>query len=81
MVTVWIVIEINNERVKSTSAWVNQLATSVIVVGGLSPAVSLYYGLQNFRPNGATLVAIALAFLVGATLHFLARAMLGALKP
>ena len=77
----WVVNEIDNERVKSTSAWLNQLATSVIVVGGLTPAFSLYYGLQNFRPNSATLVAIAYAFLVGVMLHFLAREMLGALKP
>lgn len=73
--------EVDNERVKSTSAWFNQLATSVIVVGGLTPAFSLYYGLQNFRLDSGTLTAIAYAFLVGLMLHVLAREMLGALKP
>ena len=73
--------EIDNERVKSTSAWLNQLATSVIVVGVLTPTVSLYYGLQNFRPDSGTLTAIAYAFLVGVMLHVIAREMLGALKP
>jgi len=34
--------EIFNERVKSTSAWLNQLATAIIVVGGLTPAAGLY---------------------------------------
>ena len=73
--------EIDNERVKSTSAWLNQLATGVMVVGVLTPAFSLYYGLQNFRLESGTLAAIAYAFLVGLMLHVLAREMLGALKP
>jgi len=73
--------EIDNERVKSTSAWFNQLATGVIVVGVLTPAFGLYYGVQNVRPDSTTLAAIAYAVLVGAMLHLLAREMLGALKP
>lgn len=73
--------EIDNERVKSTSAWLNQMATSVVVVGGLTPAFGLYYGLQNFRPDSGTLVAIAYAILIGVMVHLLAREMLGALKP
>ena len=73
--------EIDNERLKSTSAWLNQLATGIIAVGVLTPTFSLYYGVQNFRPNSATLTAIAYAFLVGVMLHVLAREMLGDLKP
>jgi hypothetical protein len=72
--------EIDNERVKSTSAWCNQLATSVIVVGGLTPSVSLFYGLQSFRAEAPTLAAIAYAFLIGVMLHLLALEMLEALE-
>jgi hypothetical protein len=72
--------EIFNERVKSTSAWLNQLATAVIVVGGLTPAAGLYYGLYSLRPSSGTILAIAYAFVVGAALHFFARDMLGNLK-
>jgi hypothetical protein len=72
--------EIYNERVKSTSAWLNQLATAVIVVGGLTPTIGLYYGVYNLRPDGLTILAIAYAFLIGVTLHFLARDALGRLR-
>lgn len=72
--------EIFNEPVKSTSAWLNQLATAVIVVGGLTPTVSLYYGLYNLRSDSLTIFAIAYAFVIGATLHFLARDALGRLR-
>ena len=72
--------EVFNERIKSTSAWLNQLATGVIVVGGLTPAAGLYYGLYNLRPGSATNAAIAFALAVGAMLHVAARDILGALK-
>lgn len=72
--------EIFNERMKSTSAWLNQLATGVIVVGGLTPAVGLYYGLYNSRPGSGTNAAIAFALAAGAMLHVAARDILGMLK-
>jgi hypothetical protein len=72
--------EVFNERIKSTSAWLNQLATGVIVVGGLTPAAGLHYGLYNLRPGSATNAAIAFALAVGAMLHAAARDILGALK-
>lgn len=72
--------EIFNERVKSTSAWLNQLATAVVVVGCLTPAAGLYYGLYNLRPDGSTVSAIAYALTAGAMLHVAARDMLGILR-
>ena len=72
--------EIFNERVKSTSAWLNQLATAVIAVGVLTPTVSLYFGLHNLRPINGSIFAITYAFLVGVTLHLFSRDMLGRLK-
>ena len=66
---------------KSTSAWLNQLATGVIVVGVLTPALAYIMGYKTFVRIARTLAAIAYAFLVGAMLHLLAREMLGALKP
>lgn len=70
-----------NEQVKSTSAWLNQLGTAVIAVGGLTPTVGLYLGLYNPRPSSVTIFAIQYAFLVGLTLHLFARDMLERLKP
>jgi len=72
--------EIHNERIKSTSAWLNQLATGVIVVGGLTPAAGLYYGLYNLRPGSATNGAIAFALTAGMMLHGAARDILGMLR-
>jgi hypothetical protein len=72
--------EIFNERVKSTSAWLNQLATAVVVVGALTPAAGLYYGLYSLRPDGSTLSAIVYACTTGAMLHLSARDMLGLLR-
>ena len=73
--------EIFNEQVKSTSAWLSQLATAIIVVGGLTPAVGVYYGLYNLRPNSGSAFAITYAFTLGLALHFCARDMLERLKP
>ena len=72
--------EIFNERVKSTSAWLNQLATGVIVVGGLTPAAGLYYGLYNLRAGSGTNAAIAFALAAGMMLHVAARDVLGMLR-
>jgi zinc transporter ZupT len=72
--------EIFNERVRSTSAWMNQLATAVVVAGGLTPAAGLYYGLYSLRADGSTVSAIAYACTAGAMLHLTARDMLGLLR-
>lgn len=72
--------EVFNERVKSTSAWLNQLATGAIVVGGLTPAAGLYYGVYNLRPGGGTNAAIAFALATGVMLHVAARDILGMLR-
>ena len=72
--------EIFNERIKSTSAWLNQLATGVVVVGGLTPAAGLYYGLYNLRPGSGTNAAIAFALAAGMMLHVAARDILGRLQ-
>jgi hypothetical protein len=72
--------EIFNEQVKSTSTWLNQLATSVVVVGGLTPAAGLYYGLYNLRPDSATIAAIAYAGVMGVMLHLAARDTLRLLR-
>jgi len=72
--------EIFNERIKSTSAWLNQLATGVVVVGGLTPAAGLYYGLYNLHPGGGTNAAIAFALAAGMMLHIAARDILGLLR-
>ena len=72
--------EIFNERIKSTSAWLNQLATGVIVVGGLTPAAGLYYGLYNLRPGSDASAAIVFALAAGLALHVAARDILGMLK-
>lgn len=72
--------EIFNERVKSTSAWLNQLATGVIIVGGLTPAAGLYYGLYNLRPGSGTNAAIAFALATGVMLHVAARDLLEMLR-
>jgi len=73
--------QIHNEQVKSASAWLNQLGTAVIAVGGLTPTVGLYLGLYNLRPSSLTIFAIQYAFLVGLTLHLFARDMLERFKP
>jgi hypothetical protein len=72
--------EIFNEQVKLTCAWLNQLATAVVVVGGLTPAAGLYYGLYNLRPGGGTTAAIAYAVAAGLMLHMAARDTLGLLR-
>jgi hypothetical protein len=72
--------EIFNERVKSTSAWLNQLATGVVVVGGLTPAAGLYYGLYGLRADAGTIVTIAYAIATGVMLHAVARGTLGRLR-
>jgi len=72
--------EIFNERIKSTSAWLNQLATGVVVVGGLTPAAGLYYGLYNLRPGSGMNAAIAFALAAGMMLHVAARDILGRLQ-
>ena len=72
--------EIFNERIKSTSAWLNQLATGVVVVGGVTPAAGLYYGLHNLRPGSGTNAAIAFALAAGMMLHVAARDILGMLR-
>lgn len=72
--------EIFNERVKSTSAWLNQLATAVVVVGGLTPAAGLYYGVYSLRADTATIVTIAYALAAGVMLHVVARKSLGRLR-
>ena len=72
--------EIYNEQVKSTSAWLNQLATGVIVVGGLTPAAGLYYGLYNLRPGSSINAAIVFALAAGMMLHVAARDILGMLR-
>lgn len=72
--------EIFNEQIKSTSAWLNQLATGVVVVGGPTPAAGLYYGLYNLRADGATFAAIAYAIATGVMLHSVARDTLGRLR-
>jgi zinc transporter ZupT len=72
--------EIFNEQVKSTCAWLNQLATGVIVVGGLTPAAGLYYGLYNLRPGSETNAAIAFALAAGGMLRVAARDILGMLR-
>ena len=72
--------EIFNEGIKSTSAWLNQLATGVVVVGGLTPAAGLYYGLYNLRPGSGTNAAIAFALAAGMMLHVAARDILRRLQ-
>ena len=72
--------EIFNERIKSTSAWLNQLATAVVVVGGLTPAAGLYYGLYSLRADAGTVVAIVYAIVAGVMLHIAARDMLERLR-
>jgi len=72
--------EIFNERLRSTSAWLNQLATAVMVVGALTPAAGLYYGLYSLRPDGSAAIAIGYSFAVSGALHAYARDILGSLQ-
>ena len=72
--------EIFNERLKSTSAWLNQLATAIMVVGALTPAAGLYYGLYNLRPDGSVSIAVGYSIAVSGALHAYARDILESLK-
>ena len=72
--------EIFNEQVKSTCAWLNQLATGVIVVGALTPLAGIYYGLYGLRAEPATFVAIVYALLTGVMLHRISRDTLQRLR-
>ena len=54
--------------------------SSVVVVGGLTPAAGLYYGLYNLRPDSTTTAAIAYAVAAGVMLHVAARDTLAMLR-
>ena len=69
---------IHNERTKLTATYLNSLAVATTAVGGVAPFVAIF-------TNGlSTLKALALGIgwlLASVSLHWIARRILGALKP
>ena len=68
-------------RATLTAAWLNSIAAGVFVTGGVAPLVAALYGVQGPAQAGpAALALYTLAWLfVSASLHLIARAVLGKL--
>lgn len=71
------------ERIKLSATFFNTLASGCVLAGIVIPAASILAGLT---PNGAPVTGARLVFsagiwlLTGATLHFFARRLLGAIS-
>ncbi|TXM66295.1 hypothetical protein FV226_23765 [Methylobacterium sp. WL12] len=68
---------IHNERTKLSATWLNSIAAAAVAVGGIAPSIAAVTGtLSPLLAAGLVLFW----FLVGAGLHFTARAILGRLR-
>lgn len=68
---------VHNERIKLSATWLNGLATAAVAVGSIAPSIAAVTGATS------PILAAGLALfwlLIGAGLHFTARALLGRLR-
>lgn len=73
---------IHNERVKYLATWLNGIATAAVAAGVISPLVAITYGFASGPADlRILLLATVIWLLIGATLHFVVRLVLGRLKP
>jgi hypothetical protein len=72
---------IHNERWKLTATWLNTLGPAVVVVGVLTPAVAVAYGLSaTNRETWLVTFLSTVCMLLGFALHLAGRLLLGRLK-
>ena len=72
---------VHNERTKLLATALNNLGVAIWATAILAPSASLLYGTSNSTTSVWWYVSIAtIWFLVGVTLHLLARAVLGRLQ-
>lgn len=73
---------IHNERVKYLASWLSWIATAAVAAGVISPLVAITYGFVTGPADvRVLLLATAVWFFIGATLHFVVRLVLGRLNP
>jgi hypothetical protein len=72
---------VHNERLKLTAAYLNTVAGAIMVTGVVAPIVALSYDLPG--PKSAKEVALVsmVWFLASGARHYLARRLLGGLRP
>ena len=72
---------IQNEQTKLTANWLNALATALVATAVFAPLAALLYGVSGAPSSGLPLLLTAVAcFVVGVSLHILARLALGRLR-
>lgn len=73
---------VHNERTKLTAGWLNTVAAASVIAGGVSPLVALAYGFTELQREAWVVAILSVTWiLAGIGLHFVARAILGRLKP
>jgi hypothetical protein len=71
-----------NERAKLTAAYLNGVAIGLLLIGAFAPVFSFMFAAQASRPSLTLLgVAILVCQLGSGCLHWIARRVLGGLKP
>jgi hypothetical protein len=70
---------VHNERVKLSATYLNNIGVGCFIAGFVAPSISLAN--NGFQSSLVSVLGGAAWFLVGLTLHFLARRLLGGLKP
>lgn len=71
---------VHNEQVKLRAAWMNALASGVILTGAVAPAIGAALGVTNITLSLA-LIAAAIWLIAGFTLHVVAWRYLRRLIP
>ncbi len=71
---------IHNERTKLTATYLNGLAIALFAVGALSPLVAVLNAPGRAAPWG-TVALMTICILASAALHWMARTVLGRLRP
>jgi hypothetical protein len=67
----------DNERIKLSANALNTLATSMITIGVIAPAIALAYGLSDVhRPVWLFALSAVVWVLIGGALHYAARTLL-----
>ena len=72
---------VHNERTKLTATLLNNIAAAMFITGGVGPTVTLSYGLPGPAGGWSALFIAAIWILGGAAVHWMARILLGGLKP
>ena len=72
---------IHNEQTKLSEAWLNALATALVVAGTFAPFASLVYGFSSPAVSRGVVLLPAIVCLIGGiALHFGGRVLLGRLR-